>query len=74
MFEEPDKVFRFGVPPLRIDLLTSITGRTFGPCFAERVVSDLDGVETSIISLENLRANKKAAGRMKDLSDLEQLP
>ena len=37
-------------------------------------VSPLDGVDVTVISLENLKANKRASGRLKDLSDLENLP
>jgi predicted nucleotidyltransferase len=74
MFQQPEKVFRIGVPPLRIDLLTGISGRVFEACFADRVAATIDGVDVNVISLENLKANKQASGRLKDLSDLENLP
>jgi hypothetical protein len=74
MFLAPDKVLRMGIAPLRIDLMTSADGVEFGPCLANRVVETLDGVEVSIISLDDLKANKRTMSRAKDLDDLEHLP
>jgi len=73
-FTEPGKVHMFGVKPIRIDLLTGPSGVRFEECYARRVVDSLEGVEVSIISLEDLRANKLASGRDKDLLDLKKLP
>jgi hypothetical protein len=70
---EPDGI-HIGVPPLRIDLLTSISGANFAECFPHRVVGILDGVTANIIDLASLRKNKQAARRLKDLNDLEHLP
>jgi hypothetical protein len=74
MFLERDKVFQIGVPPLRIDLLTSITGVEFDPCFQHSSVIDCDGTPIRIIGLADLRTNKQASGRSKDQADLEYLP
>ncbi|VAX40428.1 hypothetical protein MNBD_PLANCTO02-2483 [hydrothermal vent metagenome] len=68
-----DKVVRMGNLPLRIKLLTTISGVHFDDCYSERVVDDIDGGEVAIISLEHLKQNKKASGRYKDLDDLEHL-
>jgi hypothetical protein len=38
------------------------------------IMDTLDGVPIKIIGLEQLKINKKASGRHKDLSDLEHLP
>jgi hypothetical protein len=46
----------------------------FEDCYASRIVDDFDGVTTNIIDLPHLKINKKAAGRLKDLADLENLP
>jgi hypothetical protein len=73
LFMEPNKIARMGVPPFRIEILTSISGVTFNVCFAERVIGDLDGLSVSIIGLKHLKANKRASGRHQDLSDLEHL-
>jgi hypothetical protein len=74
MFLSPNKVLRMGIAPLRIDLTTSIAGVDFGPCFANRIVEAMDGVEVSIIRLDDLKANKRAMSRPKDLDDLDHLP
>ena len=74
LFLQDEQIIRMGVPPLRIDITTSISGVSFKECFADRVVDMMDGVEVSIISLEHLKANKKASGRPKDVNDLANLP
>jgi hypothetical protein len=74
VFLQLDKVIRMGVPPFRIEVLTSISGVDFQTCYAQRVVDTIDGIELSVISLADLKANKKASGRGKDLVDLEHLP
>ncbi len=74
LFLEENQVIRMGVPPMRLELLTSISGVEFETCFAERVVDEIDGVMVNLISLEHLKQNKLASGRYKDLNDLEHLP
>ena len=74
VFLKPDSVARMGVPPFRIELLTTISGVSFDECYSERVVDTIDGVEVPIISLRHLKINKTVSGRLKDLSDLEHLP
>jgi len=74
LFLKEDQIIRLGVPPIRIEIATSLSGVSFEKCYAERLVDVLDGVPVNLISLENLKTNKKAAGRYKDLSDLEYLP
>ncbi|MBI5303067.1 MAG: nucleotidyltransferase [Chloroflexi bacterium] len=69
-----DKIVRMGVPPIRLELTTNISGVSFDECYASRVVAVLDGVRVSLISLPKLKQNKKASGRHKDLDDLEHLP
>ncbi|MGD9126352.1 MAG: hypothetical protein PVH19_03150 [Planctomycetia bacterium] len=73
LFLKEQSVVRMGVPPVRIDLLTSISGVTFSECYADREQGVLDGMEVSLISLEKLKQNKLASGRTKDLGDLEYL-
>ena len=74
LFLQANNVVRLGVPPLRIEVLTTIAGVDFDECYRERKTDVLDDVEVHLISLKHLKANKKAAGRLKDLSDLEHLP
>jgi len=52
-----------GVPPVRIDIATTISGVSFAERYAARVVDVLDEVDVNLISLPHLRANKKAAGQ-----------
>ena len=66
-------VVQLGQPPRRIDLLTDIDGESFDECFARREQVELGGVILNIIGLEDIKANKRASGRLKDLADLESL-
>ncbi len=74
LFQKKNQIIRMGVPPVRIEIATTISGVTFGECYASRVVDVLDDVEVNVIDLVHLKINKKAAGRHKDLDDLENLP
>jgi len=74
LFQKEGQIIRMGVPPVRIEIATTISGVGFEECFAARVVDELDGVEVNIIDLAHLKINKKAAGRHKDLDDIENLP
>jgi hypothetical protein len=74
VFLEENKVVRMGVPPFRLEILTTIDGVSFPDCYSERTHVLLDEVEVDLISLRDLKTNKKASGRLKDLSDLENLP
>ena len=74
LFLKEWQIFRLGVPPVRIEIATAISGVNFGECYAERVVAELDGEQVNLISLKNLKINKRASGRHQDLADLENLP
>jgi hypothetical protein len=73
LFMKEHNVVRLGTPPLRIELLTSISGVEFDACHQARSVVNLGDVEVSFIGIEQLKINKKASGRLKDLADLESL-
>jgi predicted nucleotidyltransferase len=73
LFATPGKVVRMGVPPVRLEILTGISGMTFAECYARRVGAVMDGVEVPMISREDLIRNKEIARRHKDLEDVEQL-
>ncbi len=68
-----NKIVRMGAPPLRIELMTTISGVTFAECYKARTAATIDGVEVPLISLDDLKANKRASARFKDLDDLENL-
>ena len=74
LFLKEKQIIRMGVPPVRIELVTTISGVNFSDCFAQRVVAELDGVQTNLISLPHLKMNKKASARHQDIADLEHLP
>ncbi len=73
LFLQEKKIIRMGVPPIRLEISTSISGVEFEECYRTRIVDDLDGIEVDLIDLENLKKNKKASGRPKDLVDLGKL-
>ena len=74
LFLEPGNIIRMGVEPTRIEILTGISGVEFDRCFNRRVEARLSGLRVPFIGLADLRANKSAAGRDKDLLDLNNLP
>lgn len=72
-FQQADVVVQLGFPPLRVDLLTSITGVSFEEAWAGRVADSFGGIPASFLGLDELRRNKRAVGRHKDLADLDAL-
>jgi|SRR4051812_16764210 hypothetical protein len=73
-FLEGEQVTRFGVRPNLIEILTKIDGGNFEEAYARRIVGELDGVSVNVIALPDLKLNKRASGRNKDLADLDNLP
>src|SRR3954471_21920010 len=63
-------VFQMGVAPVRIDILAGIDGVSFEDAWSRRVSAQLGPAEAPVLSLIDLAANKRAAGRPKDLADL----
>jgi hypothetical protein len=74
LFVDPRSIVRFGTPPFRIEVMTSIDGVEYDACSANAAVFDIDGLPVPVISLPDLKTNKRAAGRNKDLADLDHLP
>lgn len=74
LFLKENKIVRIGEPPLRIKVMTSVSGVDFDACYEQRIVDTIDGIQVNFINLENLKVNKMSAGRHKDLNDLENLP
>ncbi len=71
---DPRKMLRMGYPPVRIEVRTEIAGVSFQEAHPRRVDDTIDDVEVHLIGLHELKKNKRAAGRHKDLADLENLP
>ncbi len=69
----PDLVFQIGVPPSRVDMLTSVSGVTFDDAWSRRQIVTVEGLDVPVIGREDLIANKRATGRSKDLGDVEEL-
>ncbi len=72
-FMQERKIARMGVPPLRIEVLTTISGVDFSDCYARKYEANLDGLAVPVLGLEDLCKNKAAAGRDKDRLDISEL-
>ena len=73
MLIRPSKITRMGRPPMRIEILNSISGVTFDEASISRIIVDVDELRIPVIGLEQLIKNKRAAGRTKDIADAEEL-
>ena len=73
LFTKENQVTRIGLPPMRIEVLTTISGVSFEECFSNRQTVKVDGINIDFISLEDLKKNKAASKRHKDLDALENL-
>ena len=65
-FTEPDVFYQIGIDPVRVDILTSVPGVDFGPCWERRLVVDFDGEAAPVISREDLVLSKRISGRQQD--------
>ena len=72
-FADSYRVIQLGVPPNRIDLLTSLTGVTFDQAWAGRVEAVVGETRVNFIGREALILNKRLTGRAQDIADLEAL-
>ena len=73
--ETPEAGLQIGREPLRIDVLTKISGLHIrrGVAFTHTDADFGDSVRCPVIGLEALIANKRAAGRPQDLADVAAL-
>jgi len=71
MFTGAQTVFRMGIPPNRIEVLTRISGVEFRDCYAKRQLIDCQGLAVSVIAYEDLKKNKLSTGRVRDVGDIE---
>lgn len=69
----PDQIIQLGVPPVRADIITSLSGISWDEAWASRQEGAIGGIPVSFIGREAFVANKRAAGRLKDLADIEAL-
>jgi hypothetical protein len=68
-----DQVLQVGLPPRRIDVLTSVSGVAFDDAYPGRVTREIGGLAIPFLGRAALVRNKRASGRTKDLADLEAL-
>jgi len=72
-FVQPEKVIQLGLPPVRVDLVTSISGVSWEDAFSGRAEGKYSNLKVFYIGREQFILNKRAIGRKKDLADLEAL-
>jgi len=68
------KFLRIGQQPIRVGIHSEIAGVDFDECVPRAASCRIQGVDVPFIGLRDLRRNKLAAGRAKDIADLEALP
>jgi hypothetical protein len=73
LFLKPRTVVRMGHPPVKIEIITTAAGVDFASCYSRRQNAVIDGVDVPVISRADLLTNKRAAGRPKDLNDVQVL-
>ena len=72
-FSRPGIVFQMGLPPLRIDVLTELSGLTFEEAWPTRTVASFGPITVDVIGRAAFIKNKRATGRARDLGDIEAL-
>ncbi|OIP92159.1 MAG: hypothetical protein AUK24_01945 [Syntrophaceae bacterium CG2_30_49_12] len=72
-FKNPNSVVQLGVPPVRIDIITSITGVDWEEADKGKIEGLYGDVPVCFLGREQYIANKRAVGRKKDLADIESL-
>lgn len=72
-FVKDDTVIQLGMPPVRIDILTFLSGMAWETATINKVPDEIDGIPVFVIGKEDYLANKIASGRAKDLADIEAL-
>lgn len=70
-FAQEGRIVQLGYPPVRVDIITSITGVSWERARSGRAQGQFGDVPVHYIGREDLVANKRALGRKKDLADLE---
>jgi len=72
-FSRPGIVFQMGLPPLRIDVLTELSGLTFAQAWPGRIRAAFGPLKVDVIGRDAFIKNKRATGRARDLADIETL-
>lgn len=74
LFLRAGRIVRLGTPPMRVEIHNTISGVEFAGAYERAAEVMIDNLELKIISLADLKKNKLASGRGKDLIDYEHLP
>ena len=72
-FSRPGIVFQMGLPPLRIDVLTELSGVTFDEAWPTRTSASFGPLAVDVLGRDAFIKNKRATGRARDLGDIESL-
>ncbi len=72
-FSVPEKIIQLGVPPVRIDLITALTGVTWEQVVTNKVKGKFGSIPVYFMGRKEFVKNKKATARHKDLADIEAL-
>jgi len=72
-FIKSGDILQLGVPPVRIDLMNSVTGLDFSTAWENRVTGSYGDIPAFFVSKADLIRNKMAVGRKQDLSDIDRL-
>ncbi len=72
-FQDPDKIIQLGFPPVRIDIITSLSGVSWEEANTSKEPGMFGDVPVSYIGKKQFILNKRASGRLKDLADIEAL-
>ncbi|MBC8094810.1 MAG: hypothetical protein H7Y43_03250 [Akkermansiaceae bacterium] len=63
-----------GRVPTKIEVFQKASGMEFADAYSRRLETTLEGLPVKLIALADLKKNKRASGRNKDLADLDNLP
>jgi hypothetical protein len=73
LYSTPDKVIQLGAPPVRVDIITSLSGVSWEEAFSGRIEGKYGDTTVYYIGRDQFILNKSATGRKRDLADLEAL-
>jgi hypothetical protein len=72
-FTEPQVFYQIGMEPVRIDIMTSVSGLEFESAWERKLIVDFDGESAGVLSREDLLSSKNAADRMRDRKHIRRL-
>jgi hypothetical protein len=72
-FTAPEVFFQIGMEPVRIDIMTSVTGLDFPSAWSRKIVVDFGGEPTPVLCRQDILAAKIAVSRPRDRKDVRNL-